>query len=86
MAQYGVAVNECRGEACSADSKAFCDKFKMRFTATFSLALYDPEPALLLSDLWCHRMQWLLDIWLASAKLRTCFDTVDFATYVPPAS
>ena len=42
-----------------------CARFHMGSTATFSIRLYSEDGAQRLAQLWCHRMQWFLQLWQA---------------------
>ena len=85
MFVHGVVYNEVRGMACSEKAITFCHLFSLHQTATFSFPLYGDELALALAYMWCHNMQWRLNVYVESGEDRLCFTQARLREYEEPA-
>ena len=62
-AHTGMAYDSFRGFAMRGEASQICARFNMQSTATFAIRSFSEEGAQCLANLWCHRMQWYLDLW-----------------------
>ena len=86
-AHVGEAYDSFRSFAMKGDASRLCALFGMTATATFSIKLYTEAGAERLAQLWCHRLQWYLDVWMAHGRAEDFrFDDALVASYdEPPA-
>lgn len=84
-AHTGKAFNEFRGGAVGGEAGSFCARYRLVKTTTCAINLYTEEGARALCALWCHRMQWYLDLWRASGREDAfIFAEDDLLEYVEP--
>ena len=61
----GMAIDSFRAFATRGFASQLCARFHIGATATFSIRLYSEDGAQRLAHLWCHKMEWLLQLWCA---------------------
>lgn len=59
----GQAYDSFRAYACGSSSSQWCAMVRLTPTATFATRLYTEQGAALLCRVWCHKMQFLYDVW-----------------------
>ena len=67
-AHRGSPFDSFRSQAKHNDARAFCARFHLTPTATFSIAWYGMEGARPLSSAWCHKMQWWYDRYVCEGE------------------
>lgn len=81
----GKAYDSFRGCASPGEPTQMCALYNMGTTATFAVKAYSEVGAQRLAELWCHRMQWCLDVWRASdCEAGFMFTDGDMASYEEP--
>ena len=84
-AHVGEPYDSFRSFAMKGDASRLCALFGMTATATFSIKLYTEVGAERLAQLWCHRLQWYLDLWMSHGKADDFhFDDAVLSTYEEP--
>jgi hypothetical protein len=85
-AKKGVAFDCFLGSAKGHASVAFCEQFAMHRSGSFSIALYGEHEGLLLVKAWVHRMEFLMQVWVAAGSLADFqFSAEDLSRYEGPA-
>jgi hypothetical protein len=64
----GMAYDSFRGYAMLGEASHMCARYHLGATATFSIRAYGENGAQRLATLWCHRMQWYLDLLRAHGR------------------
>jgi hypothetical protein len=81
----GVDFDSYRSQAKPGLPKDFCDKYKMPFSATFSVRTYGEPTCYSLCTYWSHKMKFFYELWASSGYFEGYFFREDdVKTYVPP--
>ena len=83
MKNRGKAFDAWRGAVRGKDAEAWCDALKLNHSARFEVTLYTERGAALLAKTWCHRMQFLYDLHLASRKDEVVYTEENLAPWEP---
>ena len=77
-----MICDSIRGKCCSELSRAFCKAYALNTTFTLSLRKYhDQNVAQQLACAWCHRMQFIFELWKASDDEDYIFDPEEIDLY-----
>ena len=70
----GVAFNSVKAYARTKEIKAWCRRYGLQDSASYSFVAYGDELASVLSLAWCHRVQWYYSEWAAvgDPRLSAC--------------
>ena len=77
----GVAFDSVKAYARTKEIKAWCRRYGLQDSASYSFAAYGDELASVLSLAWCHRMQWYYNEWAAAGGGGHVFQAMDHELY-----
>ena len=72
------------GEGKTQVAVEFCIQFGMASRWSFTTVVYGERVATLLATFWCHKMEYLLNIWFSWDNPDTVFSEDDLAGYLEP--
>lgn len=82
--ETGKDFDSFRGQASTPDAEAWCRRYQLPLSATFSDAKFGSGTAATLAEGWCHRMEFYYVIFQQSGDSQLDFGTIALPPYEEP--